>query len=376
MRIVDGDSEGSVADPWRELRQDVRALAPPIDPEFERRLGERIAERGARSAARQPRRRLGWLPKGNRLRNVAGAVAAVGVVVLALVIAVPRPGGTSREAVPEQQAPVTTSGAGSSGAGSTSAGSSASKGPSHVTESPPAGPSAPAFNGAAATPGRVQQRAASIRLSSTPSAVQSVADRVARLAVSYGGFVQSSQVQVQQQGTSEANVDLSLPSAKLSAALAALGQLAPVRAESQSLQDITNTYDAARQRLNDATAERQALLHALARASTEGQIDSLRERLSQSRGAIARASSAFQAVSHQASTAEVEVAVVGDARAGSEGLTLDRGLHDAGRVLVATLFVLLLAAAVLVPLALVLAALVTGRRAWRRYQRERVLDAR
>jgi Domain of unknown function (DUF4349) len=371
MRIVDGDSEGSVADPWRELRQDVRALAPPIDPEFERRLGERIAERRARSAARQPRRRLGWLPKGNRLRNVAGAVAAVGVVVLALVIAIPRPGGTSREAVPEQQAPVTTSGAGSS-----SAGSSASKGPSQATESPPAGPSAPAFNGAAATPGRVQQRAASIRLSSTPSAVQSVADSVARLAVSYGGFVQSSQVQVQQQGTSEANVDLSLPSAKLSAALAALGQLAPVRAESQSLQDITNTYDAARQRLNDVTAERQALLHALARASTEGQIDSLRERLSQSRGAIARAGSAFQAVSHQASTAEVEVAVVGDARAGSEGLTLDRGLHDAGRVLVATLFVLLLAAAVLVPLALVLAALVTGRRAWRRYQRERVLDAR
>jgi hypothetical protein len=366
MRIVDGDSEGSVADPWRELRQDVRALAPPIDPEFERRLGERIAERGARSAARQPRRRLGWLPRGNRLRNVAGAVAAVGVVVLALVIAIPRPGGTSREAVPEQRAPVTTS----------SAGSSASKGPSQATESPPAGPSAPAFNGAAATPGRVQQRAASIRLSSTPSAVQSVADRVARLAVSYGGFVQSSQVQVQQQGTSEANVDLSIPSAKLSAALAALGQLAPVRAESQSLQDITNTYDAARQRLNDATAERQALLHALARASTEGQVDSLRERLSQARGAIARASSAFQAVSHQASTAEVEVAVVGDARAGSEGLTLDRGLHDAGRVLVATLFVLLLAAAVLVPLALVLAALVTGRRAWRRYQRERVLDAR
>ena len=370
MRIVDGDSEGSVADPWRELRQDVRALAPPIDPEFERRLGERIAERGARSAARQPRRRLGWLPRGNRLRNVAGAVAAVGVVVLALVIAIPRPGGPSVEEVPGPRAPVATSSAGSS------AGSSASKGLSHATESPPAGPSAPAFNGAAATPGHVQQRAASIRLSSTPSAVQSVADRVARLAVSYGGFVQSSQVQVQQQGTSEANVDLSIPSAKLSAALAALGQLAPVRAESQSLQDITNTYDAARQRLSDATAERQALLNALSKATTEGQVDSLRERLSQSRGAIARASSAFQAVSHQASTAEVEVAVVGDARAGSEGLTLHRGLHDAGRVLVATLFVLLLAAAVLVPLALVLAALVTGRRAWRRYQRERVLDAR
>jgi cellobiose-specific phosphotransferase system component IIA len=171
----------------------------------------------------------------------------------------------------------------------------------------------------------------------------------------------------------EATLTLSLPSAKLSAALASLGRLAPVRSESQSLQDITNTYDAARQRLSDATAERQALLRALSKATTEGQIDSLRERLAQNRGSIAQAHTAFQAVSQRASTAEVEVTVIGDGHAGSEGLTLHRGLHDAGRVLVVTLVVLLIAAAILVPLALLLAALVTTRRAWRRHQRERVL---
>jgi hypothetical protein len=70
----------------------------------------------------------------------------------------------------------------------------------------------------------------------------------------------------------------------------------------------------------------------------------------------------------------VEVTVVGDARAASEGLTLHRGLHDAGRVLLVTLTVLLIAAAILVPLAILLAALAAGVRAWRRYQRERVLD--
>ena len=58
-----------------------------------------------------------------------------------------------------------------------------------------------------------------------------------------------------------------------------------VRAQSQSLQDITDTYNAARQRLTDAIAERQALIRALAGATTEGQIASLRERLSQARGA-------------------------------------------------------------------------------------------
>ncbi len=188
--------------------------------------------------------------------------------------------------------------------------------------------------------------------------------------------MQSSRVQVQQTGTSEANLMLSLPSAKLSSALASLGQLAPVRADTQSLQDVTNTYDTARQRLADATAERQALLRALAGATTEGQIDSLRERISQNRGAIAQAQSALHTVSQHASTAEVEVTVLGDAHTGSEGLTLHRGLHDAGRVLIVTLVVLLIAAAILVPLALLIAALLTARRMWRRYQRERILDTR
>jgi hypothetical protein len=180
-------------------------------------------------------------------------------------------------------------------------------------------------------------------------------------------------VQVQQAGQSEATLMLRLPSARLSTALASLAQLAPVRAESQSLQDITSTYNAARQRLADATAGRQALLRALSQATTEGQIDSLRERLSQASGAIARARSALQSVSQQASTAEVEVTILGDARAGSEGLTLHRGLHDAGRVLVVALVVLLIAAAILVPLALLVFALAIALRAWRRYQRERAL---
>jgi hypothetical protein len=221
----------------------------------------------------------------------------------------------------------------------------------------------------------VQQLGASIRLATTPGEVQETADRVSRIATSDGGYTQSSHVNTGE-GAGEANLTLSLPSAKLSAALASLGGLAPVRAESQTLQDITNTYDTARQRLNDATAERQALLRALAKASTEGEIDSLRERIAQNRGAIANAHTAFREVSQRASTSEVEVTVVGDKSAGSEGLSINRGLHDAGRVLVVTLAILLIAAAVLLPLALAAAALATGRRAWRRRQRERVLDAR
>jgi hypothetical protein len=388
---LNGTGEGPGADSWRELRDDVRALVPPMAPEFEQKLGERVAERGARSVSKQPHRRLGWLRPPRRLGTAAG-IAAIGAVIAAVVIAGPWRAGTGPiEALPHQPAASSNAGRAEGSTPGVSApngafhaaksaaaesGASASAGAASNAQASNAPASAPAAGGVGSAPGRVQQLAASITLAATPNDVQETADRVSRLAVSDGGFVQSSHVQVQQAGTSEANLDLSLPSAKLSAALASLGQLAPVRAESQSLQDITNTYDAARQRLADATAERQALLRALSKATTEGQIDSLHERIAQNRGAIAQARLSLQAVSQHASTAEVEVTVLGDAHAGSEGLTLHRGLHDAGRVLVVTLVVLLIAAAILLPLALLVVALATARRMWRRYQRERVLDTR
>ncbi|MGH2832170.1 MAG: DUF4349 domain-containing protein, partial [Solirubrobacteraceae bacterium] len=234
-------------------------------------------------------------------------------------------------------------------------------------------PSARSEAGAALPPSRIQQLAASITLAPEPGELQETADRVSRLTVSYGGFVQSSHVNVAP-SSGEANLTLSLPSTKLSAALAALADLAPVRAESQSLQDITSAYDTARQRLAEVRAEQRALLRALSRASTQGQIDSLRERLVQTRGAITQARSTLGTISHQAASAEVEVSVLANPHATSEGLTLKRGLHDASRVLTLVLIVLLISAAVLVPLLLLVLMLVSAHSLWRRYRRERALQ--
>jgi Domain of unknown function (DUF4349) len=391
-----GDATGPLADSWRQLREDVRALAPPMAPEFERELRERIARRraggrprqealqvpvaSARAASgkhtmptnpdvsgvalRRGRGRLGWMTPGSRAA-AAATTAAILAVVLAVISAAPwRSGTPSRVASPRPTPAAVLSGQGASTPERASRSAAAA-----AVVAAPSVPGAPA-----SAPARVQQLAASVSLAATPNDVQETADRVARLAVSDGGYVQSSHVQVQQVGASEANLMLRLPSSKLGGALASLGQLATLRAESQSLQDITDSYDAARQRVADAIAERDALLRALSKASTQGQIESLRERLSQARSNLTQARSSFQAISQRASTAEVEVTVVGDARAGGEGLTLHRGLHDAGRVLLVTLIVLLIAAAILVPLALLLAALAAGTRGWRRYQRERVLD--
>ena len=366
---LDGQAEGPAADSWRELRADVRALAPAPSPELMQRL-ERLqhahAPAPAPSAKRTRRRDLAWLHALGR-PQLAGAMATIAALVVVAVVlvsggsavpeATPAPHGEAASHATEEPVPALS--------GSAKAQSSNAPAEAAATGAP--------AEAQAAAPGRVEQLAASVSLSASPGDVQAVSDGVARLAVRDEGFVEQSHVQVQQHGSSEATLTLRLPSAHLSTALAAIGRLAPVGAESQSLQDITSSYDAARRRLADANAERRALLKALARATSEGQIDSLRERLAQARGAIAQAQSSLNAVSQRASTAEVEVTVLGNARAASEGLTLERGLHDAGRVLTVALIVLLIAAAALVPLALLIGALVGAHRTWRRYSRERTL---
>jgi Domain of unknown function (DUF4349) len=385
---LDGDGVGAAAESWRELRTDVRALAPPMAPEFERRLAERIAERSAsrrprgvspavpsaarpRPASRRRDRWLGWLRRPARL-GAAAAVAIAVVAAVAIVAGTHQPGSSKVPAL-SRPALATSQGAVAPHARHGAEAKADELGPAEPAPAE-ATSAETASAGAATAPGRVQQLAATITLAASSNDVQATADRVARLTVGDGGFVQNSHVQVQTTGTSEANLMLRLPSAKLDGALGSLGQLAPVRAESQSLQDITDAYDAAERRLSDADAERQALLRALSAAITQGQIDSLREQLAQAGGAIAQARSALHAVSQRASTAEVEVNIVGDGSGASEGLTLHHAVHDAGRVLVVTLAVLLIAAAILVPLALLLVALASGGSAWRRYRRERALD--
>lgn len=350
---LDGTAVGAQADAWRELRDDVRALAPPPADGFEQRLRERIAARPARTRrVPQAARRLGAhvrLPGRPALLATSGALVAA--IVVGLVAFVPSNHGGG-EAVPRavKSPPVSAVAV---------AGSSAGAGPVGVP----------------APSGHVQQLSASLTLASTPSQLTSVAAQVARLTVRVGGYVRSSHVSTQQGGEGQANMTLSVPSAKLGTVLGSLGALAQVREQSQSAEDITGTLDAARRRLADARAERQALLRALAKASTEGQIDSLREQIAEARNAISADGSALAGVSRRASTAEVEVTVVGDAHtATTGGLTLSRGLHDAGRVLTVVLVGLLVGGAVLVPLGVLALALAVARRWSVRRRRERVLD--
>jgi Domain of unknown function (DUF4349) len=365
---LNGDGQGAAAESWRELSADVRALAPPLDPALEQRLRAEIDRRTAR---RRRRRRPALSGVRSLSRPAVAALASLGIAacaaVIVLTLVLPGIDGSSSqvtEAVFNAHSRIVSpaesraTNRGPSGTASSSA---------QATEVTPFAAEIPA------TPGRVQQQGATLKLSAEPTQVQSVSDEIAQLAARDGGFVQSSHVQVETHGQSEAVLDLNLPSTRLSAALAALGRLAPVRSETQALQDITNTYDTARKRLNDAQAERAALLRALAKATTAGEIASLRERLSQSRSAIAAAQAHVHAISQRASNSEVEVTVAGTASNDAGGLTVHRGLHDAGRVLMVAFAGTLIVAAALLPLALLVILLLSAVRLWRRYARERAL---
>ncbi len=410
-----GESQRPDAHAWRELRDDVRALAPGMTPAFEVRLAQELERRGAlegsaedaetrmrgQDSAGSPRRisagdtsgsrpgafarhRRGSWSLASHRRSAVGAAAAVALVAALLISGSHGSAPVIESRAPMQRTPAAAlngSARASKGAASSSPSStpapSATSGGSAASAQAQASPSiaAPSATGASSAPGRVQQLAASITLGGTPQNLQATSDQVAQLTVRDGGYVQSSNVQVQQQGASEATLALRLPSARLAAALAAIGRLAPVRAENQSLQDITGAYNAAHQQLSDAEAEQRALLRALAAASTEAQIDSLHAHLAASRAAIARAQSSVNSITARASTSEVEVSILGDTRAGSEGLTLHKGLHDAGQVLLVVVIAILILAAVLVPLTLLVAGVARARRTWRRYQREQALNA-
>jgi hypothetical protein len=362
---LSGELTGPAADSWRTLREDVRSLPSPIDPGFRKSLRARLestpsttAQTTSRRAARNPFRNP---------RLAGGLIASLAAIAVAIVIVAP----FSRGSHPGSITPMDGRGISRSPTSSSAAAEMKAAGISAPKADEAPVPSS-ALASPAGSPGRIQELGASISLASTPSQIQLVADGVSRLAASVGGYVQSSHVEVAGK-SSEASIELSVPSAKLTRTLTTLGRLAPVRAESQSLQDVTGAYAAVKRRLADVVAERAALLRTLARASTRGEVESLRRRLSLAGGAVTRAQTALAALSRRASNSSIEVTVLADGSVASEGLTLHRGLHDAGRVLSVALIGLLIGLAALVPVLLTLAVAIAAFRRGRRVMRERTL---
>ena len=80
-------------------------------------------------------------------------------------------------------------------------------------------------------------------------------------------------------GKGFARYDLRVPASKLDDTLASLSRLGHVTSRTASTQDITASYVSATDRLEDARAERAALLKALERADTDAKADALRRQI-------------------------------------------------------------------------------------------------
>jgi hypothetical protein len=226
------------------------------------------------------------------------------------------------------------------------------------------------------TPRKVE-RGAELTLTPAADEVQDTADGVIRETQAAGGYVQQSNIQTRDDGGT-ATFALRIPSARLDATLARLSKLAHVGALNQSANDITAQTASAAELLSDARAERQALLRALGRATTDRQIASLRARLRDNRSEIAQRKGALDAQRRRADLASVTVNVEGTGQAeedeGGGAWTPRDALHDAGRVLEIAGGVALIALAVLAPLAVVAALAALAGRGVRRRRREAALD--
>jgi Domain of unknown function (DUF4349) len=219
---------------------------------------------------------------------------------------------------------------------------------------------------------RAQQRSASLTLATARRDIDRVAAQVADVTGQLGGFVSSSSVSSNQGGL----LQLRVPSDRLDSAIQRLSRLGRVRELQRRSVDITSSVVSARERLTDARAERKALLEQLAEADTVNETESIRERLEIVSREIARARRSLSRVNNRANFADVSVALVA-----SRGSDDDEGawtpgdaFDDALRVLEVAAGVALIAAAVLLPLALIWLLAWLAHRAVVRRRRERALD--
>ena len=221
-------------------------------------------------------------------------------------------------------------------------------------------------------PIREEQQSATLTLAAPRREIDSVASQVAQVTAELGGFVKSSSISSNRGGS----LLLRVPTDRLDTAIQRLSRLGRVRELSRQSVDITSSVVSARERLRDARTERKALLAQLADADTVNETESIRERLEIVSREIAAARRALQRVNNRANFADVSVSLV-PSRAGDDdsgAWTPADAFDDALRVLEVAAGVALLAAAVLLPVALIWLLAWLARRGISRRRRERALD--
>jgi hypothetical protein len=240
-------------------------------------------------------------------------------------------------------------------------------------------------------PRKVAQ-SANLVLSTEPQKVRDVADGVVQVVDRYRGYVVSSDVTSgnapgpvplnhraespsAQQGSG--HFELRIPAGHLQDALADLSRLAHVTSRTEGVKDITKHFNSAEQQVQDLEAQRTHLLRQLADAITITEQDSIKQRLAIVEHELAGAKDALGHVQQRIHMVRLSVDVLGQKgidEGGGGSWNIGDALHDAGRVLTVLTGILLISAAVLVPLGLLGALAWITARALIRRRREGALD--
>jgi hypothetical protein len=377
LDAIDATLAGEAVDPRHaelaELALLVAAERSEQQPASVATLDERVQRRFAKppaAALRAARKRWVWAP--------AGGLAAA--VVVAIVVIATGPSGSSQ---PERAV----------GVSSGSASSSAAKLPQAAHPPAASGPSRSAAGGAVrdqsfAAPGATLQpppngrkvvQGAQLALSTIPGRVDAVAQEVFDVVGQHKGIISSSNVTAGG-ATGYAQLQLSVPSSSLPQTMAALSTLryAHVASRTDTSQDVNDQYQSDVRRLADARALRTALLKQLAGANTQAQIDSLRARINDTDASISSDEATLRQLNRQIGLSQISLTINGGlapAPASRGGFTIGKASHDAGRVLTVAAGVALIAAAAIVPIALIAALAWWIAAAVRKRRREQALDA-
>lgn len=337
-----------------QIGAELRALRPTPDSAFAAALDRRVA--AAFPKARRPAadRGLSW----GRLVPVLGGLAAVAALVL--VISNTGGGGSRQSLNGIRQAPSTAAPA----AGGGSAGQAAPL----ETVVPPSQPvpSGRPHNGRP----QVQEQSASLGLSTDPGKLQDTADGVVQVTQRYDGFIDSSSVHAGG-SNGHASFSLRIPIQHLDDAMADLSNLGHVTSSDVGTSNVTGTYVDASKAYAQAQAKVNSLLAEL-RSASPSETHAIRARLAIAREQLAAARTALRGLKQRVALTPVSVEIT--AHGDGSGWTIGDAAGEAVSVLEAIGGALLIALAVLVPIAALLTLGWLGARELRRRQREAPLN--
>lgn len=217
------------------------------------------------------------------------------------------------------------------------------------------------------------ERTASLTLAAPQERIDTVADGVVAVADRHRGFVVTSQTSSGEDEAPGGSFDLRVPVEELRATLSGLAALGSVRAQSQTGDDVTESFATTEDRLEGARAERRSLLLRLERAETDRKARALHTQLDLVSGEIRGLRAELRALEERTSYARVSVTLT-DESADGAGSSTGEALDDALGSLLGALNLFVRALGVAIPLALVAGLSWLGFATLRRRRREAALS--